>query len=142
MIAAPTMPVGIIPSDMFAHFGLVRAQRPPAILVIVMVEWASLKIVVLRVLDTGIDLELIEVEELDALTLGNVASIRSLDVCLVLILLRIVLSWAEIGLRLISLIKVWIETWIHVGLDLGLLIHLLRRARHLLLHVGEVGLLL
>ena len=137
VIPSATVSIRIISSDMFAHFRLVSAERPSAVLVVVMVERASLEIVVLGVLNAGVDLELVEVEEHDALTLGDIASIRSLDVRFARILLQIVLSRAEISLLLLAWIEVLIKGWIHHGL-----VHLLRRARHLLLHGREVGLLL
>ena len=102
-----------------------------------MVERASLEIVVLGVLNAGVDLELVEVEEHYALTLGDIASIRSLDVRFARILLLIGLSRAEISLLLLAWVEVLIKGWIHLWL-----VHLLRRARHLLLHGREVGLLL
>ena len=131
------MSIRIISSDMLAHFRLVRSKGPSAVLVVVMVERASLEIVVLGVLSAGVNLELVEVEEHDALTLGDIAGIRSLDVRFARILLHIVLSWTEISLLMLAVVEVLIKDWIHLGL-----VHLLGRARHLLLHGREVGLLL
>lgn len=70
---------------MRADFRLVSAKWPSAILVEVMEERASLQIMILRVGRTCVNLKRIEVEEHDALSLGNTASIGPLDVWAMLI---------------------------------------------------------
>jgi len=102
-----------------------------------MVERASLEIVVLRVLDTGVDLELVKVKEHYTLTLGDISGIRSLDMSFAMILRYKVLSWAEIGLWVVYLFKVMIEGLIHLRL-----VHLVWMTLHLLLHGSKLGLLL
>lgn len=60
-----------------AYFRLVCSKRPPSILVKVMVEWAALEVMILRVLLTLIYFESEEVQEHDALTHTYLSSVKS-----------------------------------------------------------------
>lgn len=61
LVSSATMFARALASDVFTHLGLVGAQGPSAVLVEVVIEGAPLQVVVLWVLDAGIDLELEEV---------------------------------------------------------------------------------
>ncbi len=125
-------------SHLRTNLRLVSTKRSPTVLVIVMVEWAALQIMILRIQLAGLDLELKKVKEHGGLLHADMTCVEAIAVRLVGVWANALLMVVRLGrASLITRATTIIINIVHVMLMMAhlicMLIKLLLLSRHRLL---------